>query len=171
MNRAYKIIITGAFNSGKSEFIRTVSDIPVVSTERPITSELDRVKEETTVAMDYGQVTVEGRLFHLFGTPGQTRFSFMRDILSQEMDGMLVLVDSSDPSSLNVTRRLLRRLRRRNQVPFLITATKQDSREAMSLEKIAAALRLEPPGLVVPCDARQRSSVEAVLKQLLDSLG
>ena len=170
MSRAYKVVVTGAFNAGKSAFIRTISDIPVVSTERRITDEHARVKEETTVAMDYGQVVLGPRRFHLFGTPGQTRFDFMWDILSKEADGLLILVDSTDRSSFTTARRILRRLRRQRRVPFLVVATRQDGRRAVSPEEIAAALGVDPPSLVVPCDARKKQSVRAVLMRLTEFL-
>ena len=51
-----KMVVTGPFNAGKTEFIRSVSEIDVVSTERKITSEAERVKETTTVAMDFGRM-------------------------------------------------------------------------------------------------------------------
>jgi small GTP-binding protein len=167
MTRAYKIVVTGAFNAGKTAFIRTASDIPVVSTERRMTDSLAEVKETTTVAMDYGQTTVEGCLFHLYGTPGQERFDFMWDILSGEMNGLLVLVDSTDRTSLAVTRRLLRRFRRKSRAPLLVVATKQDGRKPLSPDELAAALRIEPPNLVVACDPRRKSSAQAVLRELL----
>ncbi|HHS97862.1 MAG TPA: GTP-binding protein [Chloroflexi bacterium] len=166
MGRTCKVIVTGAFNAGKSSFIRTISDIPVVSTERRITDELARIKGETTVAMDYGQVNIGGRLFHLFGTPGQERFEFMWDILSKEADALLILVDSTDRSSFPTARRILRRLRSRRRLPYLVVATKQDGRRAMPPEKIAAALGVRPPSFVVSCDARSKQSVHAVLVQL-----
>ncbi|HIE38934.1 MAG TPA: GTP-binding protein [Anaerolineales bacterium] len=170
MGRAYKVVVTGSFNAGKSAFISAVSDIPVVSTERRITDTLAKVKETTTVAMDYGQTTVGGCLFHLYGTPGQDRFNFMWDILSREMDGLLVLVDSTDRPSFTVVRRLLRRLRRGRRVPLLVVATKQDGRRALSPEEIAAALRIEPADIVVPCDPRRKSSAKKVLQRLLTYL-
>ena len=54
-----KMVITGPFSSGKTQFIRTISEIDVVSTDRKITSEPERIKEETTVAMDFGRITVD----------------------------------------------------------------------------------------------------------------
>lgn len=167
MGRVCKVVVTGAFNAGKSAFIQTVSDIPVVSTERRITDDLAGVKATTTVAMDYGQTTVGGCLFHLYGTPGQERFDFMWDILSREMDGLLVLVDSTDRSSLTVARRLLRRFRRQGRLPLLVVATKQDGHRAMSPQEIATALRLDSSDIVVPCDPRRGPSVRKVLEQLL----
>ncbi len=80
-----KMVITGPFNSGKTEFVRSISEIDVVSTERKLTSEAERdVKEDTTVAMDFGRITVDNDLvLYLFGTPGQRRFDFMWEILAQ----------------------------------------------------------------------------------------
>jgi len=165
----YKVVVTGAFNAGKSVFISTASDIPVVSTERRISDDLADVKETTTVAMDYGQVTIDDSLFHLYGTPGQERFDFMWDILAREMDAFLVLADSADRSSLTIARRILRGFRRKSKVPFLVVATKQDARRALSPGKMASSLKLAP-SQVVPCDPRERSSVIETLRQLVSIL-
>ncbi len=166
MGKAYKIVITGSFNAGKSEFIRMASDIPVVSTDRKVTDGMAEVKDTTTVAMDYGQVTVAGRLFHLYGTPGQDRFDFMWDILAREMDGLVILVDGTDAGSISVARRLLRHFRRRNAVPVLVAVTKQDNAGAMTLEDVAGKLRIEPANLVISCDTRQKASTHEVLQYL-----
>jgi signal recognition particle receptor subunit beta len=73
-----KIVVTGPFNAGKTEFIRSVSEIDVVSTEKKITAAAEKIKETTTVAMDFGRITVDNDLvLFLFGTPGQKRFDFM----------------------------------------------------------------------------------------------
>jgi len=168
--KSCKVVITGAFNTGKSAFIRTASDIPVVSTEKRITDGLSQVKETTTVAMDYGQTTVSGRLFHLYGTPGQPRFDFMWDILARDADALLVLVDSTDRSTLTLARQLLRRLARR-RTPYLVVATKQDGHRPMPPKEIARTLGVASQQ-VVACDPRQRASTHAVLahlSQLLES--
>jgi small GTP-binding protein len=170
MGNAYKVVVAGGFNSGKTTLVQTVSDIPVVSTEQKTTDKHSAVKEETTVALDYGQVTIAGNLLHLFGTPGQTRFDFMWDILSKDTDALLILMDSSDRSSLSTTRRMLRQLRRkRKDLPFLVVATKQDQRRALSPSDIANSLKLEP-SLVIACDARDKKSVKSILGQLAQSL-
>ena len=68
------MVVTGPFNAGKTEFIQSVSEIDVVSTERKISSEIERVKDTTTVAMDFGRITVDNDMvLYLFGTPGQKR--------------------------------------------------------------------------------------------------
>jgi small GTP-binding protein len=121
-----KIVVTGAFNVGKTEFIRTISDIPIVSTERRITDHLASTKEETTIAMDYGQVRLDDDLFHLYGTPGQPRFDFMWDILSKEMHAFILLVDSCNRKELLSAKQLIRIFRRKSRVPYLVAANKQD---------------------------------------------
>lgn len=92
-----KMVITGPFSAGKTEFIRTISEIDVVSTDRKISSDAERSqKDQTTVAMDFGRITVDDDLvLYLFGTPGQKRFDFMWEILSEGMLGFIVIVDSS----------------------------------------------------------------------------
>ena len=97
-----KMVVTGPFNAGKTQFIRSVSEIEVVATERKVSSQTERtVKDATTVAMDFGRITVdEDLVLYLFGTPGQKRFDFMWEILSEGMLGFIVIVDSSRPGPL-----------------------------------------------------------------------
>jgi small GTP-binding protein len=164
-----KVVVTGPFNVGKTEFVRTISDIPIVSTERRITDHLASTKGETTVAMDYGQVKVNGDLFHLYGTPGQSRFDFMWNILSTEMDAFVVLVDSCDRDTLLEAKPLIRtfrRLARKSKAPYLVAANKQDLEGAWPAERIRKALGLDESIPVVPCIARKKSSVRNVLQEL-----
>jgi small GTP-binding protein len=166
MGNAYKIVVTGPFNVGKTEFIRTISDIPIVSTERRITDHLRATKEETTVAMDYGQVRLGDDMFHLYGTPGQSRFDFMWDILAKEMDAFLVLVDSSDRETFLRAKQLLRIFSHKDRVPCLVVANKQDVDGALPVSKIAKALGLKSDIPIVPCIATQKRSVRKVLDEL-----
>lgn len=166
MGNTYKVVVTGPFNVGKTEFIRTISDIPIVSTERRITDHLRATKEETTVAMDYGQVRLSNDIFHLYGTPGQPRFDFMWDILAQEMDAFLVLVDSSDRETFLRAKQLLRIFSRKDRVPCLVVANKQDVDNALPVPTIAKALGLKSNIPVVPCIATQKRSVRKVLEEL-----
>mgnify|MGYP000095651977 CR=1 FL=1 len=171
MGKAFKVIVTGAFNAGKTEFVRSASDIDVVNTDRRVTDALAEIKDTTTVAMDYGQVTVDGNLFHLFGTPGQERFEFMWDILGRDTDAVLLLVDSVDRISLTVTRRMLRFFRRKARVPVLIVATKQDLPGAMPAAEIGKRLGVEPSVPIVSCDPRRRESALEVMRSLSRLMG
>ena len=122
-----KMVITGPFSSGKTEFIQTVSEIDVVATERKISSEAEKIKESTTVAMDFGRITVDDSLvLYLFGTPGQKRFDFMWEILSEGMLGFIVMVDSTRPETFREARSILETFRAYAPTPYVITANKQD---------------------------------------------
>jgi small GTP-binding protein len=166
MGNLYKVLVTGPFNVGKTEFVRTISDIPIVSTERRITDHLASTKEETTVAMDYGHVRLGDDMFHLYGTPGQPRFDFMWDILSAEMHAFLFLVDSGDRQSLLPAKQLLRSFSRKGRVPCLVVANKQDQDNALSVEEIGKRLGLGKKVFIVPCIATDKGSVRNVLEEL-----
>lgn len=173
MGNIYKVVVTGPFNAGKTEFIRTISDIPIVTTEQRITDDLKSVKDETTVAMDYGHVRLDSDLFHLYGTPGQPRFDFMWDILSKEMHAFILLVDSGERKELETlieerkqAKRLIRIFRRKGRVPYLVVANKQDMEKTLSIEAVRKALGLSEKTSVVPCVATDKASVRNVLKEL-----
>ena len=140
-----KMVVTGPFSSGKTQFIQTVSEIDVVATERKISSESERIKETTTVAMDFGRITVDDDLvLYLFGTPGQKRFDFMWEILSEGMLGFVVMVDSSRPETFREARRILETFRAYAPTPYVVTANKQDLPDAWDPDDMRIALRLSP---------------------------
>ena len=166
-----KMVVTGPFNSGKTEFIRSVSEIDVVSTERKISSEAERVKDQTTVAMDFGRITVDDTLvLYLFGTPGQRRFDFMWEILSEGMLGFIVMVDSTRPETFREARNILETFRAYAPTPYVVTANKQDSKDAWDLEDMRIALRLDPKVKFLPCVATEKEAVKKVLLELLYSI-
>ena len=171
MGNIYKVVVTGPFNAGKTEFIQTISDIPVVSTDQPISDHLKLVKDETTVALDYGQVRLESDLFHLYGTPGQPRFDFMWDILSKEMHAFILLVDSCDRGTFPEARRLIRIFRRKERVPYLVAANKQDGGKALSAQAMGKALGLASDVPIIPCVAIDGASVRNVLEELKSLVG
>src|SRR5688572_24571298 len=166
-----KMVITGPFNSGKTEFVRSISEIDVVSTERNISSEAERVKESTTVAMDFGRITVDADLvLYLFGTPGQKRFEFMWEILSEGMLGFVVMVDSTRPETFREAKSILETFRAYAPTPYVVAANKQDHDEAWSIEDLRIALRLAPEVKLIPCVATDREKVKNVLLELLYSI-
>lgn len=166
-----KMVVTGPFNSGKTEFIRSVSEIDVVSTERKITSEVEKVKDQTTVAMDFGRITVDDNLvLYLFGTPGQRRFDFMWEILSEGMLGFIVMVDSTRPETFREARNILETFRAYAPTPYVVTANKQDSKDSWDLEDMRIALRLDPKVKLLPCVATDKEAVKKVLLELLYSI-
>src|SRR5512135_2133798 len=142
--QAVKMVVTGPFSSGKTQFIQAVSEIDVVATERKISSDAERVKETTTVAMDFGRITVDDDLvLYLFGTPGQKRFDFMWEILSEGMLGFIVMVDSTRPETFREARSILETFRAYAPTPYVVAANKQDIKDAWELDDMRHALRLD----------------------------
>lgn len=169
--QAVKMVITGPFSAGKTAFIGAVSEIDVVKTERKISSSAERIKETTTVAMDFGRITVDDDLvLYLFGTPGQRRFDFMWEILSEGMLGFVVLVDSTKPETFREAKRILETFQSYASTPYVVAANKQDSEDAWPPEDMRIILRLDESVKVLPCVALQKESVKNVLLELLYSI-
>jgi signal recognition particle receptor subunit beta len=166
-----KIVVTGPFAAGKTQFIQTVSEIDVVSTERRISSEAERIKDNTTVAMDFGRITVDDELvLYLFGTPGQKRFDFMWEILSEGMLGFVVLLDSVRPETFREARTILDTFRAYAPTPYVVAANKQDMDDAWDVEDLRIALRIDSDIKLLPCVAMDRESVRTTLLELLYSI-
>jgi small GTP-binding protein len=166
-----KMVITGPYSAGKTEFIQSVSEIDVVSTERKISSDAERIKEDTTVAMDFGRITVDDDLLlYLFGTPGQRRFDFMWEILSEGMLGFVVLVDSVRPETFREARHILEIFSGYASTPYVVAANKQDLPDAWSPDDVRIALKIEKDVKVLGCVARDKESVKNVLLELLYSI-
>lgn len=167
-----KMVITGPFSSGKTEFIKSISEIEVVSTERDISSEVERKqKEATTVAMDFGRITVDDDLvLYLFGTPGQRRFDFMWEILAEGMLGFIVMVDSAKPETFREAKSILETFRAYAPTPYVVAANKQDHPDAWSPDDLRIALRIEENVKLLPCVAKEKDSVREVLLELLYSI-
>ena len=166
-----KIVVTGPFSAGKTAFIQSVSEIDVVSTEKKITAEAEKIKEQTTVAMDFGRITVdEDLVLYLFGTPGQRRFDFMWQILSEGMLGFIVMVDSNRPETFREARSILQTFRAYAPTPYVVAANKQDCDDAWDLDDMRVALRLDPKVKFLPCVATDKEMVKKVLLELLFSI-
>jgi uncharacterized protein len=165
---AVKIVITGPFAAGKTTLIRTISEITVLSTEKGITDDTQSTKTDTTVAMDFGRITIDRDLvLYLFGTPGQDRFDFMWEILGEGMLGYVVLVDASRPESVEDAAGIVAAFRKMAHVPYVVALNRADGLDEDEERRIRDTLDLEPHIPVVPCDATDRESVKSVLLALL----
>ncbi|MGC1121373.1 MAG: ATP/GTP-binding protein [Candidatus Methanofastidiosia archaeon] len=157
-----KILVTGAFNAGKTTFIRSISEIDPVYTDKKM---LD-TEELTTVAMDFGRITIDDDLaLYLFGTPGQERFDFMWEILREDIIGFILLVDSVTPE-IPTTRKILNFLVSHSDVPFVIACTKRDHTNALPMETLKQQMKMDTVP-VIPCMATEKESVKEVLLILL----
>jgi uncharacterized protein len=166
--QSVKIVVTGPFNAGKTTFIKAVSEITVLSTERQISDASSEGSGETTVAMDFGRITVsDDVVLYLFGTPGQQRFSFMWETLSEGMLGFVVLVDVLEEDSIAEAVSMMEFFTGMTDVPFVVAANKVAPDDSATLSTLRVRLGLSEAVPLLPCDARDRESVKGVLLSLL----
>jgi small GTP-binding protein len=167
-----KVVIAGPFAAGKTQFINTVSEIKTVKTERRTQQSSERsVKDYTTVAMDFGKIRIDDEHeLYLFGTPGQFRFDFMWEILGEGALGIIILVDSTDPTTFHEARKIINFFQSRFPVPMVVGANKQDLPNAWSPEDVRIALDIdEEEGIpVIPVSAIDKESVKNALLTLFE---
>ena len=166
--QAVKIVVTGPFSAGKTTLIRTISEITVLSTERSITDSTRSRKAETTVAMDFGRITIDRELvLYLFGTPGQERFDFMWEILGEGMLGYVLLVVAEREDSLIEAVGILDAFRRMARVPFVVALNRSSAVDERTEDRIRDVLQLGPETALLPVNATDKESVKGVLLALL----
>jgi signal recognition particle receptor subunit beta len=162
-----KLLVVGAFGAGKTTLIGSVSEIRPLRTEEPMTvasvgvDSLDGIenKTTTTVALDFGRVTLGDTVLYLFGTPGQQRFWSLWDGLAQGAIGALVLVDLR---RLDDSFAVLDQLEA-TRLPYVVAINVFPDTQLYADDEVRQALAL-PEAVVLHCDARdRRSSVDALI--------
>ncbi|HEX2130125.1 MAG TPA: ATP/GTP-binding protein [Actinophytocola sp.] len=172
--QSVKILVVGAFGVGKTTLIGSVSEITPLRTEETMTvasvgvdslAGLDG-KTTTTVAMDFGRITVSPDVvLYLFGTPGQRRFWDLWEGLADGAVGALVLVD---PRRLEDSFEVFDQLELRTGMPFAVAVNRFPDAPRYSADQLRDALDLLPDTPIVDCDARSRESSAATLITLVE---
>src|SRR5580693_9333172 len=158
-----KILIAGGFGAGKTTMVSSISEIRPLRTEEDLSEpsllvdDLQGVEQKTTttVAMDFGRITVRDDLVvYLFGTPGQHRFWFMWDELAMGALGAVVMADTRRLADSFPSVDYFERI----AMPFVVAVNCFDGAQRFRPEAVRAALDLDSGVPVVLCDARQRAS-------------
>jgi uncharacterized protein len=165
---AFKVLIAGGFGAGKTTMVGAISEVRPLHTEETLTrasvgrDDLTGVgnKKTTTVAMDFGRLTLaEDLILYLFGTPGQRRFWFMWDDLCLGAIGAVVLVDTA---RLDASFSPLDYFESKG-LPFIVAVNQFNGVQHYSLDAISDALALRPEVPIMSVDARDRESAKKAL--------
>ncbi len=154
-----KILVTGPQGSGKSTFVRTGATL---SSGKSVS--VDRMG--TTIAGDYAQITIKGFSMDLFGTPGQKRFIPTLKAFAEDAMGIVVVVDSADPTNFNCAARMLK-LANLENVPYIIAANKQDVEGSLDSDGIRDAMKVPDDVPIMDIRANNSLEVQRVLETLI----
>lgn len=173
MAHVYKIVFAGPVGSGKTTAIQTLSDIEVVRTEARASDEVARLKPTTTVAMDYGLMRLgNGDSVRLYGTPGQKRFDFMWEILTENALGLVLLIDASAGDPLADLTTYLGEFRDFIDCTAVVVGVTHTDGGGWNVrgELIARMQQLGIAPCVMETDARQRPDMAMLVKSLIYSI-
>jgi len=166
----YKIIFTGPVGAGKTTAITSISDVPTVMTEESASDETKHLKDSTTVAMDYGAIILkDATRINLYGTPGQKRFDFMWEILTNGGIGLLLFIDGSDTEALNNLKFFISSFHKFiEKTSVVVGITKQDELKNYELKDFRNALGPGQPIIpIFEVDARDKKDIALMVETLL----
>lgn len=173
MSTHYKIVFAGPVGAGKTSAVQALSDIEVISTEARASDDVRKLKPTTTVAMDYGLMKLDnGDQVRLYGAPGQKRFDFMWDILTENALGLVVLVSAAAPDPVAELRTYLDAFRDLiDRTAVIVGVTHGDEGNVAARHLLIAEMHRQGiPACVMEADARSRTDVAMLVKTLLFSI-
>ncbi len=170
MANIYKLVFAGPVGAGKTTAIQTLSDIEVVRTEANASDDVRQMKKTTTVAMDYGLMKLaSGDQVRLYGTPGQKRFDFMWDILTENALGLVLMLKGNAEDPVSDLRTYVTEFRDFiDKTSLVVGITHTDTggwqtRQRVSSELLAMGL----PPTAMDTDARSRAHMATLVKALI----
>lgn len=169
------ILFTGPMGAGKTTAIKAISEIEVVSTEANNSERHVVDKATTTVALDYGEIVLDGEeKIRLYGIPGQRRFDFMWAILKERAQGMVLLVNNDTPDPIAEMLAYLEDFRELyDRGGVVVGISRSDIAPEPNLDAYAEALARVHPGKVVPVftvDPRNNDHMRMVLLALVANI-
>lgn len=170
---SYKIVFSGPVGAGKTTAITSISDIEPFQTEEYATDEVRDLKDNTTVAMDYGLLKLDdGERIHLYGTPGQERFNFMWEILSDGAIGLILLMNNLEADPLNTLEKYLDAFAGHiDSTGMAIGVTRMEAGSGPSIDDYHAVLnKRQIVAPVLDVDPRVKNDVIRLTECLLYSL-
>ena len=168
-----KIVVAGGFGVGKTTLVNSVSEVRPLNTDAWMTEASEGVdelppgggKSKTTVAMDFGRITLQSDLLlYLFGTPGQARFWFLWDDLSRGALGAVVLVDTN---RIDQSFAAVNYFENDSVLPFVVAVNRFEGKPEHDLAEVREALALNEDVPLIECDARSRASAIDVLQEVV----
>ncbi|MEJ2406005.1 MAG: ATP/GTP-binding protein [Candidatus Thiodiazotropha sp.] len=170
----YKIIITGPVGAGKTTAISVLSDIPPIITDESASDMTLERKQRTTVAMDYGLMKLDStERVHLYGTPGQERFNFMWEILTEGGLGLVLLIDNSRSEPFRDLQFFLDAFKKFIKTTAVtIGITRMDEKDSPSINDYHSHVSsLGWPKLpILEVDAREKDDMSSLVQSLIYSL-
>ncbi|WP_230660666.1 GTP-binding protein [Psychrobacter sp. I-STPA10] len=166
----YKIIIAGPVGAGKTEAIRVLSDKEIVSTEESASDEVKKIKKTTTVAMDYGIMQLDSNeQVRLYGTPGQKRFDFMWEILSENALGLILLLNAEAKDPIQDLQDYLECFIPLVQDSSLVVGITHAENMPWDLHQRLSdqLIQMDLPANVMPVDARDKEQMRQLVRSLV----
>jgi uncharacterized protein len=168
------ILFAGPMGAGKTTAIDALSEIPTVKTEAANTDRATADKDTTTVALDYGEITVDAtEKVRLYGVPGQKRFDFMWTILKERARGLLLLVNNDAPDPVALLLEYLEEFRDLDERGAIVVGVSRTDIGGPPVADYAAALAAAHPGMLVPVfsvDPRDGAQMRTLLMTLIANI-
>mgnify|MGYP000166781576 CR=1 FL=1 len=170
MASVFKLVFAGPVGAGKTTAIQSLSDIEVVSTEANASDAVKQLKKTTTVAMDYGLMKLaNGDQVRLYGAPGQKRFDFMWEILTENALGLILMIKGNASDPVADLRTYVKEFREFIDETTLVVGVTHTDEKSWKIQRDLATelVNLGLPPVVMDADARSRSHMATLVKALI----